>query len=346
MDEFYNKDLYEILHVKKTSSLEEIKSAYRRLARIYHPDINETNEGLEIFKQICHAYEILSDENKRKLYDIKNGFNKPSDTSELHSSSKSENVETKIEVEPSNERVFSKSLSEILEEIFVNAKKKTNSSTQKNKSKPQKGEDIYTDVVISTKEAMLGSSRIVNVVQSKLCPNCEGKKFINEALCPLCKGHGEISTHKRINAIIPPNTKNGDKIKIEGSGNFGQNGGKSGDLYLVITVNEKSLFTIKDDIVYMDLPITPYEAVLGADIEIPTFYQNVIMNIPPKTNSGQRFRLKEQGVYLKDKGINGDMIVTVIIQLPQKLSDKEIELYKSLRENSTCDIREGLKDNE
>ncbi|MBQ7449993.1 hypothetical protein IJS77_01135 [bacterium] len=238
-------------------------------------------------------------------------------------------------------KIFSGILGEIIEGIFINK-----SSNKKNNRKSQKGDDIYANVTISSKEAVFGTSRIINIIQSKPCPNCMGKKFINEALCPMCKGSGEISTHKKINCNIPSNAKNNSKIKIENEGNDSTNGGLSGDLYLIINIDEKSLFTVKDNIVYMDLPITPYEAALGANIEIPTFYENITIKIPPNTSSGQRFRLKGQGLYIKELKENSDMIVTAIIKLPKNLSEKEIELYKSLKENSSGNVREGLKNNE
>ena len=356
MEKDSEKNLYEILHTKSNATFEEIRIAYRRLARIYHPDINESQESIEIFKKIRHAYEILSDEKKRELYDIKCGFNFSKNDGTFKTESKDadgninpeENIRTSFstsfQAEPKPQKTLSQLFSDIIEGIFIYSGK--NNTNKRPKSKAIKGDDIFANVTISSREALLGTTRIINIVQSKLCPNCEGKKFINEALCPLCKGHGEISNHKRLNTKIPPNTKNNDKIKIEGAGNLGGNGGKPGNLYLIISIDEKSLFTVKDDIVYMDLPITTYEAALGANIEIPTFYENITINIPPNTSSGQRFRLNGQGLYLKDKGINGDMIVTVVIKIPPKLSDKEIELYKYLRENSNYDVREGLIDNE
>ena len=343
-DDILNKDLYKILNIEKNATADEIKSAYRHLMRIYHPDINETEESKALFKEIRDAYEILSDTEKKKLYDIKHGFNFIKNNSSPENEAE-EKVETQDETKDTKKtQKLSDILSEIINGIFVNSKGSSNS--KKNSSAKQKGEDIYANVTISPKEAVFGTSRIINIVQSKICPNCEGKKFINEALCPLCKGHGEISTHKKINANIPSNVKNNEKIKIEGIGNESPNGGVTGDLYLIVNIDEKSLFTVKDNIVYMDLPITPYEAALGATIEIPTFYENVTIKIPPNTSSGQRFRLKGQGIFLKDLKENSDMIVTVVIKIPNKLSEKEIEIYKSLKENSTCNIREGLKDNE
>lgn len=347
MKDYTDEDLYEILHVKKNATQEDIKLAYHRLVRLFHPDINENSESDSIFRKIRYAYGILSDINKRRIYDIKIDLKNSKDSSDIDSNDNKneENLFNQKENCPKNKSV-SKRLNEIFEGIFINIKNSTKSTRANNKLKKKNGDDIYANVTISSKEAVLGTTRIINVVQSRSCPNCEGKKFINEALCPLCKGHGEISTHKKINAVIPPNTKNGDKIKIEKSGNQGINGGQTGDLYLIVSIDEKSLFTVKDDVVYMDLPITPFEAVLGANIDIPTFYENVTIKIPPNTPSGQKFRLKGQGIYLKDKGSNGDMIVTVVIKIPQKLSDKEIEIYKTLRENSTCNVREGLNNNE
>ena len=339
--EYYNKDLYKILNIEKNAASETIKIAYRKLMRKYHPDINESEESKEIFKEIREAYDILSDPEKKNLYDIKHGFNfaeKQINEQKETEEEKSQN-DNKSEKEKEKEtKTFMKTLKNIINGVFLNQ----NNASNKN----QKGEDIYANVTISSKEAVFGTSRIINIMQTKLCPNCEGKRFLNDSLCPLCKGSGEISTHKKINANIPPNVKNNSKIKIEKAGNQFQNGEISGDLYLIINIDENSLFTVKDNIVYMDLPITPYEAALGVNIEIPTFYENVIIKIPPNTSSGQRFRLKGQGLYIKENKENSDMIVTVVIKLPGKLSQKEIEIYKSLKENSTCNIREGLNNNE
>ena len=345
MDEYFNKDLYEILNIEKNASEEEIKFAYKKLAKIYHPDLNKTKDSREIFNDIRHAYDILSDKNKKNLYDIKHGFNKAAFENNIPTVPNPENENAgKKEDTSSKNKNFSEILSEIIEGIFVYSKK--NVFDKKEKMKDKKNNDIYVNVTISTTEAVFGTSRIINIVQKKLCPNCEGKRFINEALCPLCKGLGEISNHKKINATIPPNTKNNDKVKIENAGNTSEDGLQAGDLYLIITVDEKSLFTLKGNDVYMDLPITPFEAALGAEIEIPTFYDNVKIKIPSNTSSGQKFRLKEQGIFDKKTNIKGYMIIVVYIKIPDKLSDKEIELYKSLRENNSCNIREGLTQNE
>ncbi len=340
MKDFFDKDLYEILQIKKCATLKEIKEAYKRLVRINHPDIN--SDAADIFKEVCRAYDILSDPVKKNLYDIKNGFNQNSEEKKLDDNTEVlKNNEIHKYSKQKNNKTFSGLLTEIIDGIFVNVKKSSQSS-----KKSSKGEDIFANVTISAKEALFGTTRIINIMQTALCPNCTSKKFINESVCSLCKGTGEISNHKRINANIPANTQNGARIKIDGAGNQSPKGGKNGDLYLIISIDEKSLFTVKDNIVYLDLPISAYEAALGANILIPTFYEDITIKIPPNTSSGQKFRINGHGIYDKISGKNGDMIITVFIKIPPKLSSKEIELYKQLRELSDYDIREGLKDNE
>ena len=347
MKKISDMNLYEILNVNEDATFDEIKAAYKKLVRIYHPDISNSKESNDIFKKICNAYDILSDENKRKLYDLNHGYNQqPKHNTEdsvntLENGNEDNSAEKNADYKMNEEDKISKStLSEILNGIFVYVK----NAAKSNKNK-QKTDDVYANVTISAKEAMIGTNRIINIVKTISCPNCAGKKFVNEALCPLCKGSGEVSNHKRINAKIPPNTHNGAKIKIEGiNTDFSSNNG--GDLYIIVTIDEKSLFTVKDNTVYMDLPITTYEAALGANIQIPTFYDDITIKIPPNTSSGQKFRLKGQGIIDKQKNTKGDMIVTVVIKLPNVLSAKEIELYKELRECSTGNIRESLRENE
>ena len=159
----------------------------------------------------------------------------------------------------------------------------------------------------------------------------------------MCKGTGEVSVHKKLNIKIPMGVKPGAKIRIKGEGNRGTNGGKNGDLYLFIEIEDNKIFKYDGLNVHIDLPITPYEAVLGANIEVPTLCGNISMKIPPNTTTGQKFRLSEQGIYDETKKQKGDQIVTVKIEIPKTLSQKEIELYEQLKNISTYNIRENLR---
>lgn len=371
------KNYYEILGVTPDSDVSEIKAAYRKLARKYHPDVNNSPEAAAKFKTITEAYETLSDNVKRNQYNTLHGFFKSyksssstsykkskepkfEDRTVNKSSSKaSENVkkdsprqEEKKQSSPpppppppqssssqrqtKNEKTKSKNLfSDIFEEFSRNSPK---SKTAKNT--PKNGSDITTDISLTLLESIRGTSRTVNVMHSYQCPKCRGRKFINGAKCNECNGTGEISEHKKITVKIPPNIKNGAKLRIKNEGNAGTDGGKNGDLFLKITVIHDSAMKYDGSDILVNLPITPFEAVLGTVVTIPAADGELKLKIPPKTNSGQKFRLAAQG--LEKNGKKGDMIVTVTIEIPDTLSDDEIRLYEKLKKLSSSNIRENL----
>jgi len=325
---------YEILGVTPDSDIAEIKSAYRKLARKYHPDVNP--EGGKRFKKISEAYDTLSDENKRKQYDIINGFFKKAEEPKPEAekeTKKEEKVEDKVEKKTN--KTAEKPFSDIFNSIFENS-----TSKKESKPQPQNGEDINTDVVITMAESVTGVSKLVNVMHSELCPRCKGRKFINGTKCNVCSGSGEFSEYKRINVKIPPHVKNGAKLRIKGEGGDGKFGGKNGDLYLHIQIQGNSKIKYDGENILYNVPITPYEAVLGGEISIPTFDGHVKLKIPPKTTSGQKFRLAGQG--LKKNGKIGDLIITVTIEIPKRLSDDEVKLYEKLKKLSADNIRENL----
>lgn len=316
---------YEILGVTPESDIAEIKSAYRKLARKFHPDVNP--QGARKFKEISKAYDTLSDETKRKQYDTLNGIFKAEAPQEEPEPKKSQNKAPRKNTEK-NYKNFSK----MFESLFQTPKQEP--------PKPINGEDINTDVTISLADAVHGAERTINVVHTVLCPRCKGRKFVNGAKCTVCSGSGEYSQHKRISVKIPPNVKNGAKLRLKGEGGDGKFGGKNGDLYLHIQVKGNSKIQYEDLNVLYNVPITPYEAVLGGEITVPTFDGTVKVKIPPRTSSGQKFRLAGQG--LNKNGKIGDMIVTVAIEIPKRLSDDEVKLYEKLKKLSADNIRENL----
>lgn len=336
---------YEILGVTPDSDFAEIKSAYRKLARKFHPDVNP--DGVRKFKEISKAYNTLSDELKRKQYDTLNGFFKSTAFQEKETQTKQDSQETKktennlsddLKQDKQSENSSKKSekvFSEFFNSFFE-------AQTEKKDSKPQpiKGEDINTDVVISMAEAFSGTSKTVNVVNTELCPRCKGRKFVNGNKCSVCNGAGEYSQYKRINVKIPANVKNGAKLRIKGEGGEGKFGGKNGDLFLFIQIQGNSKIKYDEENILYNVPITPYEAALGGEIIVPTFEGQVKLKIPARTSSGQKFRLAGQG--LKKNGKIGDMIVTVSIEIPKRLSDDEVKLYEKLRKLSADNIRENL----
>ncbi len=328
------KNYYSILGVTPDSDDAEIKSAYRRLARKFHPDVNPS--GAEMFKDISEAYETLSDPKKRLQYDTINGFFKSSKQQEKqHTSPKQSQNEYKKQTSynKSSKAEFSKKINDLFEE-FVKQK------PTKEKPTPKNGDDIFEEISISLRDAIKGTERVVNVMHTTQCSKCKGRKFINGAKCSLCKGSGERCEHRKITVKIPKNVKNNTKLRISGEGNPGENGGKNGDLYIKIKIKQNSRMNFEGCNVIYNVPITPFEAVLGGNISVPAFEGDLSLKIPSQTHSGQKFRLAGQG--LKQNGKTGDLIVVVHIEIPCSLSDDEIRLYEKLKKLSAQNIRENL----
>ena len=209
--------------------------------------------------------------------------------------------------------------------------------------KPINGENINIDLTISCFEAMQGTNRKVNILHTEPCPKCGGRKFINGTECNMCKGTGQLSTQKKINVKIPKGVTTGSKVRIAKEGNKGQNGGKDGDLYLIITVDKHPFYEIDGLNILCNLPITPFEAVLGTEVLLPVSDGVVNLKVPPMTSSGQKLKVANQGLENKNKTKKGDIIVTIQIKLPKELSEKELELYNQLKNLSNDDIRKDFK---
>lgn len=344
------KNYYSVLGVTQNATDAEIKSAYRTLARKYHPDVNP--DGAEKFKDISEAYETLSDPKKKLQYDTINGFFKSTKkeektysysntaqkeyekTSDKKQETKKEKETLKREQPKQKKQKSGVSFSKTINDIFKGFSK--NNKRKVEKPQPKRGSDIHEQVSITIKEAQSGCERTINVVHTTACPHCKGRKFINASNCPVCGGTGEKNDYRKITVKIPSGVKNGAKLRIKGEGNRGENGGKNGDLYLKIKISQnQNMYFDARDTVY-EVPITPFEAILGANINIPSFNGTISLKIPKNTKNGQKFRLAGQGVK------NGDMIVKVYIEIPSSLSDDEIKLYEKLKKMSSKDIRENL----
>ena len=332
------KDYYKILNISETSTQEEIKLAYRKLARKWHPDVaGNSSEVISKFKDINEAYETLSNSVRKADYDRVRKFYSYSSVgagakSNEYRETSSVNKENSAykKTEPKQTYHTKDGFKFSWEDFFFKAQKQE-------KSLPQKGKDIYSDVEISVFEALGGATKIINMLQTNLCPKCQGRRFVNGSECPFCKGKGETSTYKRFNVRIPAGIKDKSKIRLAGEGEKGKNGGANGDLYLIIHIIEPKGYQTEGVNILKTVPITPFEAVLGANITIPTLTGNVSLKIAPNTRNGQKIRLSGCGIEQNDKV--GDMIVTVEIQIPKSLSEEEIDLYKRLAEISTSSVR-------
>lgn len=333
------KNLYEILEVTPDASEAAIKTAYRKLARKYHPDLNQGDAACsKRFKEVTEAYEVLSNSDKKKNYDILKGIYR-----DEYKAKRSQAAKAYKDIQR-EEKMKNAQFTNVFNDILEGFKTTTSSSKKDFEPKPprpERGSDVYADVTITMHQALMGTARTINILHTEKCPNCEGRKFINGTKCPLCKGKGEQSIHKKLSVKIPSGVKHGSKIRIPNEGNKGYNGGKNGDLYLNIKIETTNIFKYDGLNILCTIPITPFEAVLGATINIPTPEGNISMKILPNTNSGQKFRLSGQGLKGQNKQV-GDMIVTVNIEIPKEHSKKELDLYEELKSINKTDIRKNL----
>ncbi len=333
------KNYYEILEVSTDARTSEIKFAYRRLARKYHPDINKSPESIEIFKEITCAYETLINPDLRHKYDIINGIFKK-ETENV----KNENEKVFDQTHCNKNNKVNKKINfftipnfKTLKWLLTKFKRvKTNFGCHR----PQKGENINADITITPDEVLTGSERLINIRTTKTCPQCLGHKFTKGGKCPKCGGEGKISENKKITVKIPKGIKNGAKLRIKKEGASGKNGGANGDLIINIKIKVKTQIHYDKLDIYFNVPITPYEAALGEEISIPAFDGKIKLKLPKKTSSGQKFRISGQGI--KKHGKVGDLIVTVNIEFSSDLSDDEIKLYNELKKLSKHDLRENF----
>jgi DnaJ-class molecular chaperone len=325
------RDYYEILGVPRSASEKEIRRAYRRLARQYHPDLNPGNkEAEERFKEINKAYEVLSDPEKRRLYDMYG-----------------ENWEQMAAFEkarqgggagpgPGGQTTFTWSgdifdLGEILrgsgfEEIFE-------TFFGGRRRGPVAGQNVEQPIEVTLEEAYQGTTRVVELQSEEPCPSCGGRGQAFGALCSVCRGRGLLLRPKRLEVRIPPGVRDGSRIRIRGEGRPGPAGGPRGDLYLVVSLRPHPLFRRQGDDIYTEVDVPVEDAVLGGEVEVPTpAGRRVMLKVPPLTQNGTVFRLAGLGMPRLDGPGRGDMYVTVRLRLPERLTEEERELFRRLRE--------------
>lgn len=331
------KDYYKILDIPEFSTQDEIKCAYRKMARKWHPDIaGNASDVISKFKEINEAYEILSDKTKKADYDTARKFynyaaNGAAKRNAEQKDATNPNQNTSANTNNYYQKTNKKSGFNFNWEEFLSKKHAENQLKKEKKNFEEKrGEDIYTDIEISVFEAVNGAQKTINMLQTQACPKCKGRKFVNNTICSHCNGKGEISNHKKFSVKIPAGIKDKSKIRLAGEGECGVNGGKSGDLYLTVHIIEPKNYKTDGLNILKTIGITPYEAVLGCHITVSTIKGNVSVKIAPNTKNGQKIRLNGCGIESPAK--TGDMIATIEIQTPENLTNEEIMLYKRLQE--------------
>ncbi len=350
------RDYYEILGISKNASEAEIKKAFRKLARKFHPDVNPGDKTAEQkFKEINEAYEILSDAKKKQQYDqfghaaFDQGFGQgtgPGQGFEGFTGGP----------ESFGQRGF--------EDIFGNI-----FGERARQRGPRKGEDTTYTVEVDLEDAIFGKTMQIDLQRdvtcstcggsgaqpgtsrrtcptckgsgsvsrgggfmqfAQPCPTCHGEGTINPNPCLVCGGHGIIPKSERINVKIPPGVDNGSKVRMAGLGGPGEKGGPAGDVYIITKVRSHPYFERKGDNLYSEAAVTVKEAALGEKIEIPTVDGMVSLTVPPGVQTGQQLKLRGKGVPHLGGGGVGDHYVTIKIVTPMGLSDRGKELLREL----------------
>ncbi len=366
-------DFYEILGVDKDASQDEIKKAYRRLAREYHPDVNPGDEEAEAkFKEISQAYQTLKDPEKRQKYDQ---FGQ--DWQQAQQSGQWQQGDFRDFV---REQYGPGSFRDIFGDLFGDmgggrggfSFTRTGRSRVRPEPGPTRGQDVEYELPVSFEEAVHGAEKQISLTLSDRCPECEGMGgetqtcpacggsgktqsgggFFNVGTCQQCHGTGQVVTSRcatcggsgettrtrRITVKVPAGVETGSKVRVRGEGGRGVAGGNPGDLILKIRVQPHPQFDRDGDDIRIELPVSFTTAALGGKISVPTIDGTVTMTIPPGTQSGQELRLKGRGVeHLRSQG-RGDQYVKVSVRVPDDLTSDQREMLEQFDETWTPNL--------
>jgi molecular chaperone DnaJ len=349
------RDYYEVLGISKTANEAEIKSAFRKLAKEYHPDVSKDPNAEEKFKEIQEAYAVLSDPSKRSQYDQfghdafqgggAGGFQGGAgfDFSGFD-------------------------FGDIFSDLFGSSFGFGGGSSHSNRSR--KGQDMAMKMHLSFEEAAFGTEKTIHLDVDETCSECDGdgghgekrcekchgsgtvtaeqrtilgtyltkttcsacggKGYTYEKTCQKCHGKGRIRTNKEIVVKVPAGVDEESQLRLSGKGEAGINGGANGDVYIEFSIDKHQLFEREEDDIYLELPITISDAILGSKKEVPTLYGPVILTIPAGTQSGSKLLLKDKGIANVSNRRKGNMYVIINVVIPNKLDRKQRELIEAL----------------
>lgn len=316
------RDYYGILGIGRNATQKDVKKAYRRLARKFHPDLNPGDKSAEDkFKEINEAYEILSDSEKRRKYDrvgdewqYAEQFAQPGQRGIRWDAGKGGAA---FEFDD---------LSDILGGLFGHAGSKSDAGHY-----PRHGRDMEHPIEVSLEEAYHGSKRTVQLEEEKLCAACGGTGKVGNRICTICNGSGGVVNMRRLEVKIPSGVENGSRIRMTGQGKTGYAGGVKGDLYLIVKVLPHQIFERKGDDLYAEAEVPLATAMLGGEVPVSGLSGRLILRIPPETQNGRVFRLVKKGMPHMGNSGYGNMFAKVQVVLPTHLTESEKQLFEQLR---------------
>jgi curved DNA-binding protein len=344
------KDYYKSLGVSREASDVEIKKAFRKLAREYHPDVAKNKkQAEEKFKEINEAYEVLGDPVKRKKYDDLGAnwnagadFRPPPGWESFGGGRPFPGRGPKGE-----EYEFhfgGTGFSDFFEQLFGSAGRGASGfgqrgSFQEEDFAAERGRDIEGDIMVTLEEAVRGSVRSVSVRHGVPCEHCGGTGRRAQHVCNVCGGTGQVAKADTYQVKIPAGVTEGQRLRISGRGEAGVGGGKAGDLFLRVRLAKHPDFEVQDHNLSCEVDVAPWEAVLGAEISVPTLNGPVNIRVPAGTQNGQKLRVRGRGLPVRNEG-NGDLIVVTRVEVPRAVSDGEKKLWEQLAKESRFNPRE------
>jgi len=317
------KDYYSVLGVSRNASEREIKQAYRKLARQYHPDVNAGDKSAEAkFKRINEAYEVLSDKEKRRKYDQ---FGDQWQYADQFAQARRQQTPFWDFSQAGGQsfRFEEADLGSLFGDLF-------GGGIRRQQVRPRRGKDIKYPVEVTLEETYHGTKRAIVLQTEQPCSDCKGTGLIQNLPCSVCRGSGVVSGVKRLEVKIPSGVRDGSRVRIAGKGEPGYAGGTSGDLYLVVSVKPHRLFERKGDDLYVEVAVPLTVAVLGGEVFVPSLKGKLALRVPPETQSGRAFRLAGRGMPHLGDSSHGDLLAKVSVVLPTKLSEEEKKLFERL----------------
>lgn len=357
-------DFYVILGVQRGATVADVKRAYKRLARRYHPDINPGDRKAEAqFRQIAEAYETLIDPDRRRRYDATGSVDQRAGDPAFGF----EGFDFTVSVHGSDASTFG----DLFADVFQQR------DTRRAAGSSERGVDLHQTVSVTLEEAIRGGERAVTVTRQEHCRACHGagRLPVNETRCAQCQGTGAVKSARghmvfskpcaycggsgqlrqtrcptcggqqvemRTEALtigLPPGLPDQARIRVQGKGHVGRNGGDNGDLYITVQVRPHAVFRRDGDDLHVTVSVAIHEAGLGAKIEVPSIEGPARLRVPPGTQSGQRFRLRERGVPSARDGRRGDLVVEVRLVLPNVLNERSKELLREFGRINNEDVR-------
>jgi len=340
------KDYYQVLGVPRTATDDEIKKAFRKLARQYHPDVAKNKkEAEEKFKDVNEAYEVLSDPAKRKKYDElgpnwKQGaeFRPPPGWENFQGFGGGAGNARGGNRQHYDFQFGGTGFSDFFEQLFGSAGRRASPFPEEDEY-AEKGRDVEGDIMVTVNEALNGSVRSVSLQRAVPCEHCGGTGVRAKHVCNVCGGSGQVRKTETYQVRIPAGVTEGQRLRIAGRGEAGTGGAAAGDLFLRVKLAKHPDFEVEGHDLVAEAPVSPWEAVLGGQVPVHTLDGSVNIKIPPGTQNGQRLRIRGRGLPVKGGG-RGDLFAKISVRVPQTMSDQERALWEQLSRASKFDPRE------